>query len=153
MGGGPSKASCAVNRRALLNISNARDIITECSKHKIAYAWGIVVVFVVVLIVAHLLTSKYEHDDMPRKHLYVPLWLVFVPILFGIMYTMRIRDMDLHSFRSEELEYALSEMGKKEYLQYRANDDRAAKSLLGTATSSSVLATANILGPFLRGDR
>lgn len=44
MGSGPSKATCAVTRRALLGVENAPLIVQACGRHRLAYVWGIVLV-------------------------------------------------------------------------------------------------------------
>jgi hypothetical protein len=153
MGGSPSKPSCSITRRSLLNVENARDVIRDCTKERVAYVWGIVFIATVSLLVAHIMTRDYEDDDHPRKHFYVPWWVAGLPPVFGVFYSFRATERELASWTTEELEFSLSGMPKKEYLQYRANDDRAQKGLLGTATSAGIISGTNILGPFLRGDR
>jgi hypothetical protein len=153
MGGSPSKPSCSITRRSLLNVENARDVIRDCTKERVAYVWGIVFIATVSLLIAHIMTRNYEADDHPRKHFYVPLWVAGLPLLFGIFFSYNATDRELASWTSEELEFSLSGMPKKEYLQYRANDDRAQKGFIGTATSAGIISGTNILGPFLRGDR
>lgn len=154
MGSGPSKPACSVTRRALLNVANAKDIISECAKQKMAYTWGIVLVFTVTFFIGYMLTNAHEDDSpQPRKAFFVPIWLTALPPVAGLVYSLRLREADLVSFKAEELEYSLSDMTKRDYLQYRANDDRTSKSFFGTATSAGILSGTNILGPFLRGDR
>jgi hypothetical protein len=154
MGAGPSKPSCAISKRALLNVQNAKDILTDCAKQRIAYVWGVVFIFTLTCLVGYLLTQQHENESPePRKNFFVPLWLTGVPILGGLVYTFRLKEADLASFKTEELEFSLSDMTKRDYLQYRANDDRTQKSFFGTATSAGILSGTNILGPFLRGDR
>lgn len=154
MGAGPSKPSCAISKRALLNVQNAKDILTDCAVQRIAYVWGIVFVFTLTCAVGYALTQQHENESPePRKNFFVPLWLTAVPILGGLVYTYRLREADLAHYKTEELEFSLSDMTKRDYLQYKANDDRTGKSFLGTATSAAILSGTNILGPFLRGDR
>jgi hypothetical protein len=153
MGGSPSKPSCSISRRSLLNVNNARDVIRECTRQKNAYIWGIVFIATASFLIAHLITKPYQGEEQPRKHFFVPLWLTALPLVFGVFYTFNSEDRELESWSTEELEFSLSGMPKKEYLQFKANDDRAGKSFLGTATSAGVISATNILGPFLRGDR
>lgn len=137
----------------MLNVNNSREVIRECTRQKSAYVWGIVLIATVSLFVAFLLTRQYQNEEQPRKHFFVPAWLIGLPPVFGLFYTWNAEAREMTSWSTEELEYSLSGMPKKEYLQFKANDDRAAKSFLGTATSAGVISATNILGPFLRGDR
>lgn len=153
MGLGSSKPSCQITRRSLLNVENASEIVKSCSRSRLAYIWGIVVVISAALLIAYFNTREYQNESFPRKHFYVPFYICLIPIVFGILYTLGSWNSEDLQWKAEELEYNLSGMPKKEYLQYRVGDDRANKSYLGTATSAAILATTNILGPTLRADR
>jgi len=54
---------------------------------------------------------------------------------------------------TEDIEHQLSGMNKRDYISYKAGDDRATKSFLGSATSAGMLSAASLLGPFIRADR
>lgn len=148
---GPS--ACGVSRRAYLNVENATEIIKECSQHRVAFVWGIVVVIAALLAAGYALTRQNEHEATPRKNFYVPRWTPFVPLLFGLLYTQSATSGALDTWRAEQLEFALSGMPKKEYLQFKVGDDRTNTGFLGTATSAVLLSGTNVLGPFLRADR
>lgn len=154
MGIGTSHAICGINRRTLLNVDNANEIIKSCSKNRFAYIWGILFTITVVLYIGHVNTKEYEDEtDFPRKHFYVPLWIVPLPSILGLLYTLSTLNYDAKVFAAEQMEFQLSQMPKKEYLQYRVGDDRANTSFLGTATSAGILSGTSLLGPFLRADR
>lgn len=56
-------------------------------------------------------------------------------------------------WESEKLEFGLSDMSKKEYLNFKVGDDRTRTNFMASATSASILTGSALLGPFLRGDR
>jgi len=153
MGLGTSKPSCGITRRSLLNVENAAEIVKSCSRNRLAYIWGILLVVTAALLVGYFNTRQYSDEEFPRKNFYVPFYICLVPLVFGIIYTAGSWNSEDIQWKAEELEFSLSGMPKKEYLQYRIGDDRANKSFLGTATSAGILAGTNILGPTIRADR
>jgi len=153
MGIQTSKATCGINRRSLLGTKNALDVVRTCARYKLVYVWGILTILIAALSVGHYLTRQYENEEFPRKHFYIPYYIPLLPILFGITYTFAGWKSDETAFRSEEIEYTLSDMPKKEYLQYRIGDDRTTMGLVANATSAGILATTNIMGPYFRADR
>lgn len=137
----------------MLTLGNAKDIVAQCAQQKVAYVWGIVIIISIVLLIGVLATRDYQDEQFPRKHFYVPVYMPAVPLLFGIFYTYNATERDLMAWKAEELEYSLSNMPKKEYLQYRVGDDRTNKSFFGTATSAAIISGTNLLGPYIRADR
>jgi hypothetical protein len=105
-------------------------------------------VITIVIIVAYIFTFT-----TPIIGIQVPLWLAIFPALFVLLYMARVGSNLMSDYQSEKLEYTLSGMSKRDYLNYKIGDDRTAKSFAASATSAGVLSGANILGPFLRADR
>jgi hypothetical protein len=54
---------------------------------------------------------------------------------------------------AEKLEYELSGMSKKEYINFKASDDRLKSSFSGSVFTTGILSGSSVLGPFIRGDR
>ena len=145
---------CGINRRALLNTSNAESILRKCSADRVSYTWGIIFVLTTLLIVGHLMTRQYEHEeDYPRKNFYVPIWIPTLPVMFGLLYSMTTWRENKKSFVAEEVEFKLSDMSKKDYLHYKSGDDRTATSFAATGMSAGILAATGVFGPYLRADR
>lgn len=123
--------------------------------HRLGYFWGVLFIAFLVLFVASFMTSGAADEGSPRYHFYVPLWVSFVPLLFGLVYTYSMTQMsstDL-AWNTEKLEFSLSDMNKKEYLNFKVGDDRTNKNFLASLTSASILSGSALLGPFLRADR
>jgi hypothetical protein len=106
----------------------------------------------ILLIVGAAVTSKWASED-PRYHFFVPAWVVPLPLIFGFVYTSGMHKSVDVLWQSEQLEFGLSDMSKKEYLNFKVGDDRTRTNFLASATSASILTGSALLGPFLRGDR
>ena len=136
-------------------MDNGRTIVNICEMHRLGYFWGVLFIAFLVLFVSSFLTHNAADETSPRYHFYVPLWVSFVPLLFGFVYTYAMTQMgssDL-AWKTEKLEFSLSDMNKKEYLNFKVGDDRTNKNFLASLTSASILSGSALLGPFLRGDR
>lgn len=120
----------------------------SCARHKVAYLWGFLLVLVLVLVVAWSIT-----DDRPDYEFKVPLWLVLLPVAYGVIYSMRSVSNFDGDLATEQVEFNLSGMSKRDYLNYKIGDDRTSKSFIGTATSAGLLSGTSLLAPFLRADR
>jgi hypothetical protein len=55
-------------------------------------------------------------------------------------------------WKSEELNFNTSEMGKKDFLNYRIADDRQKSSTALAVTNTGIIGSAALFGPYLRGD-
>lgn len=139
---------CNIPQRFLLGLDNADSILRECATHRVAYAWGILLVVTVGLAIGASLTQ----DAAPGRFR-IPWWVVILPILLGLLHTMTVYGGLGSSFQTEALEHRLSGMSKRDYLNYKVGDDRTSRSAAASATSAGVLAGSNLLGPFLRADR
>jgi len=148
MGLAVSRPECNVPVRALLNVDNARAILTQCARLKVYYMIGILVVIAAVLFVGWIATRNKAPTEFR-----VPAWLLLVPLGIFLLYTITIKARLDQTLYSEMLEYQLSGMSKKDYLIHKAGDDRANRSFAASATSAGLLTGSNILGPFLRADR
>lgn len=144
-----SKPECSLNSRYFIGHEKSAEILTSCAIHKSYWFLGFTVVLTLGLFVLFLSTRQYDGVT----GLKVPLFIVFMPAALYIFYCITIRSNSLRLFQRESLEQKLSGMEKKEYLAYKGNDDRAKLGFLGSATSASILATSNVLGPYFRGDR
>jgi hypothetical protein len=143
-----SKPECNVPVRFLIGVDNSRTILKSCATEQVYYMWGFLFVITVAVFIGYLLTR-----NNPIGSFYIPLWLVLVPIAFGILYQTKSYFNMGTDLASENIEYQLSGMSKKDYINYKIGDDRAAKSFAATGTSAGLLSGTNILGPFLRGNQ
>ena len=144
-----SKAECNLHSRYFIGTKRSNEIITSCAKHKIFWFLGLTVILTVCLIAVYL--SLRNNDGITA--LRVPLFIVFIPLALFIVYVFTIGPNSARVFKKESLEQELSGMDKKEFLTYKAGDDRARLGFLGSATSASILASSNVLGPYLRADK
>lgn len=131
----------------LLGISNARQIAESCARHKILWMWGFILVISIALFVGFYVTR-----NRPVTQFKIPAWLVAVPILFVVLYMIRSYGSVVQQMSSDTIEYQLSGMSKKDYLNYKIGDDRTNTTFAASATSATVLAGSNLLGPFIRAD-
>lgn len=148
MGQKLSRAECNVPTRMLINVDGARAILNNCVMHRVAFMWGFLCVIELALIFGYFYTK-----DHTTNAFHIPAWILCVPILFGLFYALSAHASLTGEMDNEELELKLSGMSHKEYLNYKIGDDRATRSLTGTAMSAGILASSNVLGPFLRADR
>lgn len=144
-----SKPECNINPRFFIGTNKSEEIFSVCSMHKIYWCLGLVVIFTIALLAAYIVTK----DNDGTVALKIPLWLVLLPLLIFLMYSSSLKTNMSRNFLKETLEHKLSGMDKKDYLNYKAADDRASKSFLGSATSAGILSGSNILGPYFRSDR
>ena len=142
-----SRPECNIPSRMLIGISNARQISLICSRHKILWAWGLL-----TMITLGLTLARYLTKDRPSTAFKVPSWLIAVGPIAGILYAARIHNYSEQQLFTNSIEHQLSEMPKKDYLNYKVGDDRAALGFISSATSAGLLSGSNILGPFLRAD-
>jgi len=131
----------------LLGISNAKQIAQNCSRHKILWMWGFLGVLALALLIGYLATRT-----RPATEFKVPAWLVAIPVTLALLYAAREYASNMNQMNTDSIEYQLSGMSKKDYLNYKVGDDRTNTSFAASAMSSGVLSGANILGPFLRAD-
>ena len=118
-----------------------------------AYVWGLLSILTLIFLIAAILTRKYASEPDPRYHFYLPYWVVPIPLIFGVIYTSgTYRQTDV-GWDADKLEFSLSDMSKKEFLNFKVGDDRTKTNFLASATSASILTGSALLGPFLRGDR
>lgn len=148
MGGNVSRPECNVPTRFLLGLDNARAVVRDCARHRIVYMWGFLLVTVLVILIAWAITY-----DRPSNEFKVPLWLAGLPLLLGLLYGARSASQARSELSTGEIELTLSGMSKRDYLNYKVGDDRTDKSFAASATSATILAGTNVLGPFLRADR
>jgi len=142
-----SLPECNIPIRSFLGVDNASQILKKCAKHKIAYMGGIAVVLTLVLFVAYLFTRNKKTD------FFVPWYVPLLPFAFLWIYAANQQTTLERTLEIEKLEYQLSNMDKKEYIQYKSADDRNAKGIFSGTVNAGILSSANVLGPFLRGDR
>ena len=148
IGSGLSRVECNVPPRFLIGLKDAPNILSECSRHSIAYLFGFALVITAVIFVSHLLTESNGPDAF-----HVPIFIVPIPLVLVFFYAT-FAQSNLHNMlESETYEMERSGMTTKEYLNYKIGDDRTTKSLMGSLASSLILSGSGVLGPFLRGDR
>jgi len=143
-----SRPECNVPLRFLIGVDNSRAILKSCARQKVAYMWGFLLVFIIGILIAFLITRTNDPG-----YFKVPWWLALIPFAFGVLYQYKMYTNLSLDLASENIEYQLSGMSKKDYINYKIGDDRATKSFAATATSAGLLSGTNILGPFLRGDK
>lgn len=112
------------------------------------YAFGFLSVATLVLVV-----SYFRTNGSPSGSFKVPLWLCFIPTLFLLIYAAQSSSSVDNDTATDAIEFQLSGMSKKDFLNYKVGDDRASKAFAASATSAGILSGTNLLGPFLRADR
>jgi Ca2+/Na+ antiporter len=147
MGLSLARPECNIPSRLLIGVDNASAILQSCAAHKRYYALGFCIVVTLVLLVGYF----YTRDNSPADF-QVPFWLTFMPALIYLFYSVSLSRSLQKSFATENIEYQLSGMSKRDYLNYKIGDDRAAKGFAGSATSAGILASSGLLGPFIRAD-
>ena len=90
------------------------------------------------------------NDDPTDFH--VPLWLVVLPALYVLYFSASVLKNVNDTLESEKLEYQLSGMTKKEYINFKVGDDRLKSSFAGSVFTTGLLSGASVLGPFIRND-
>jgi hypothetical protein len=143
-----SRPECNVPVRFLIGIDNSRSILRACAWQQVVFMWGFLLVITIAILIAYLLSRNNAANTF-----HVPFWLLFVPPAFGIIYQARMSFNLSNDLAAERIEYQLSGMSKKDYINYKVGDDRTAKSFAASATSAGILSATNIAGPFLRGDK
>ena len=113
------------------------------------WALGFALITTLALFFVYWLTRNND----PNNALVLPIWIVFSPIVLFFIYSFSLQKNQRRILDRETLERDLSGMDRKDYLTYKAGDDRASKSFLGSATSAGILSGTNILGPYIRADR
>lgn len=131
----------------LLGLSNGRQVALLCSRHKILWTWGLLSVLTIAVAVAYYMTRS-----RPDTSFKVPFWLIAIGPIIALLYAARAYSNSIQQFNTDSIELQLSGMTKKDYLNYKVGDDRAAMGFAASATSAGMLSGSNILGPFLRAD-
>ena len=139
---------CNIPPRFLIGIQNSKNVLYMCARHRIMYAFGFLTVATIVLLVSYIRTRSHEEGSFK-----VPLWLCFIPTLFLIIYAAQSASGVDSESATDAIEFQLSGMSKKDFLNYKVGDDRASKAFAASATSAGILSGTNLLGPFLRADR
>ncbi len=147
MGQHVSRPECNIPTRMLLGISNARQIAQNCARHKILWMWGFLGMITIAIVVGYLYTRSKGPSEFK-----VPAWLIAVPVALAILYAAREYSTTFQQINTDNIEYQLSGMSKKDYLNYKIGDDRTNTSFGASAMSSGLLSGTNVLGPFLRAD-
>lgn len=130
-----------------IGVENAADILKTCARHRIFYIFGFMTIVTAVLLVGYFSTKDHEPLDF-----YVPLWLVVLPSLYVLYFAASVLKNVHDTLESEKLEYQLSGMTKKEYINFKVGDDRLKSSFAGSVFTTGLLSGASVLGPFIRGD-
>ena len=130
-----------------IGVENASDILKTCARHRIFYIFGFMTVVTIVLLVGYLTTVNDNPTDF-----HVPLWLVVLPSLYVLFFSASVLKNVNDVLESEKLEYQLSGMTKKEYINFKVGDDRLKSSFAGSVFTTGLLSGASVLGPFIRGD-
>lgn len=144
--------------RNFLGTTYGLDVARSCGRMRIAWVLGACAVLTCGLAAAHVITKRQdaEYAANPadkRATVVVPLWVCALPAAFAL-YTMVTAIGSAEAFwRAEELHFNTSEMPKREYLSYRALDDRLKVSTSASLTGTGYIGATALLGPFLRGDR
>jgi hypothetical protein len=113
------------------------------------WALGFTIITTIALFYVYWITR----NNNTNYALVLPIWIVFSPIVLFFIYSFSIQKNQRRILDRETLERELSGMDRKDYLNYKAGDDRATKSFFGSATSAGILSGTNILGPYIRADR
>lgn len=143
-----SKPECNVPTRMFLGVENAADILRTCAKHRIFYIFGFMTIVTVFILIGYASTKNNSDQDF-----HVPLWLIVVPALYVIYFSISVLKSLNDTLASEKLEYELSGMSKKEYINFKSGDDRLKTSFSGSLITTGLLSGSSVFGPFLRGDR
>lgn len=153
-----ARAECAVPLRNFLGTSYGLDVARSCGRMRIAWVLGACVVVTFGLVAAHFVTKRQEEEYTAdptgkRATVVIPLWLCALPAAFAV-YTMASAVGSAESYwRAEELHFNTSEMPKREFLSYRALDDRLKVSTSASLTGTGYIGATALFGPFLRADR
>jgi hypothetical protein len=131
-----------------LGVENAIDILKTCARHRIFYIFGFMTIVTLVLFIGYISTK----DNLPTDF-HVPSWLIAVPALYVIYFSLSVLKSLNDTLASEKLEYELSGMSKKEYINFKSSDDRLKTSFSGSVFTTGLLSGSSVLGPFIRGDR
>jgi hypothetical protein len=102
----------------------------------------------VFILIGYASTKNNSDQDF-----HVPLWLIVVPALYVIYFSISVLKSLNDTLASEKLEYELSGMSKKEYINFKSGDDRLKTSFSGSLITTGLLSGSSVFGPFLRGDR
>lgn len=145
MGNTLAMPECNLPERMLIGVSNAKSVLRTCSKHKLYYAIGFMIVITMFLCYGYAITR-----NAPDGEFQIPFWLIGLPAFFIALYSLQLNKSN--NLSSENLEYTLSGMSKKEYLNYKIGDDRAYRGFMSAASSSAMLSGSTLLGPFIRAD-
>jgi hypothetical protein len=130
-----------------IGVENAADILKTCARHRIFYMFGFMTVVTAVLLAGYFFTVNDEPNDF-----HVPLWLVVLPAVYVLYFSASVLKNVHDTLESEKLEYQLSGMTKKEYINFKVGDDRLKSSFAGSVFTTGLLSGASVLGPFIRND-
>jgi hypothetical protein len=131
-----------------LGVENAVEILKTCARHRIFYILGFMTVVTLVIFLGYLYTKDNGATDF-----HVPIWLVAIPALYVIYFSFSVLKSLNDTLAAEKLEYELSGMTKKEYINFKSGDDRLKQSFSGSVFTTGLLSGSSVLGPFIRGDR
>jgi amino acid transporter len=131
-----------------LGVENAVEILKTCARHRIFYILGFMTIVTLVIFIGYVSTKDNEPTDF-----HVPIWLIALPALYVIYFSFSVLKSLNDTLAAEKLEYELSGMSKKEYINFKASDDRLKSSFSGSVFTTGILSGSSVLGPFIRGDR
>ena len=141
-----SKPECNMPTRMFLGVENASIILRKCAQHRVVYLIGFMTIVTIVLIIGYEFTKKNSTNDF-----HVPPWILFLPAIYVIFFAFNSFNNLKSNLSAESLEYDLSGMTKKEFINYKSGDDRLSKSFSGSVFTTGLLSGSSVLGPFIRG--
>lgn len=155
------RPECAVPLRNFLGTSQGLGVAQACSRIRTAWVLGACTVLAVGLAAAHVVTARWrrrqDEEATPATGssgvFVVPLWLAALPLVYAAYTAASAAGAAEAAWRTEELHFATSDMPKKEYLEYRALDDRLKVSTATSLAGTGLIGTTALFGPFLRADR
>ena len=151
------RAECAVPLRNFLGSPFGVDVARSCGRMRAAWTLGACLMISVGLLGAHVFTKRqndeyYASTVSNRRTVVVPLWLAAVPAVFALWTLVQAVPSAESFWRAEELHFATSEMPKKDYIAYRAMDDRLKMSSAVSIAGTGYIGATSLFGPFLRAD-
>ena len=132
--------------RTLINVDNARAILTQCARLRVVYMLGFLGIITLVLFFGFLLTRNNASTEFK-----VPAWLMLIPLAIFLLYSITVKAKLDQQLYNELIEYQLSGMAKKEYIVHKAGDDRSKTPFVASVTSAGILGGVGVLGPWMRG--
>ena len=151
-----SRAECSIPLRNFIGTPHGIAVAEGCGRMRIAWILGSCSVIFLGLLYSYSITKRQEEeyiaDPINRNPtVVVPLWLCFIPLIYGIYTYFTAVSHSRAFWERESLNFDTSDMNKNAFLNYRAADNRQNVQSAVAVTNTGLIAATSILGPFARG--